>query len=158
MSIDPKHLRLYVIRPACETIGLYSLAAEELLLGTACQESSCGRYLHQLGAGPACGIFEMEPATHDDHWAWLAGRPELAAKVSRLTFACNAHEMAWNLQYGAAMCRIHYYRVKDPLPSAGDLSGQAAYWKQHYNTPGGAGTVQQYVKNLNRFVNPSGGE
>ncbi len=36
--IDPRHLRIHVIEPALEALGLYSKAAEELILGTICQE------------------------------------------------------------------------------------------------------------------------
>ena len=32
-----------------------------------------------------------------------------------------------------------------PLPEAGDIEGQAAFWKQHYNTPFGVGTVSKYA-------------
>jgi hypothetical protein len=36
-------------------------------------------------------------------------------------------------------------RKPDPLPEAGDVEGQGAFWKKHYNTPLGAGTVPKYV-------------
>ena len=53
--------------------------------------------------------------------------------------------LATNLMYGAAVCRLCYYRKPDALPEAGDIEGQAAFWKQHYNTPLGKGTVTKYV-------------
>jgi hypothetical protein len=155
MAIDPKHLRELVIRPACEAIGLYSLAAEELLLGTACQESKCGTFLKQLGKGPALGVFQMEPRTHDDLWlGFITPRKEMAEKVSALLAfheGSPSKHMMWNLRYAAAMCRIHYYRVKDPLPAAGDIPAQAAYWKRFYNTPKGAGTVEEYLNNWRKL-------
>lgn len=154
MSIDPLHLRKYIIKPACETLGLYSLAAEELLLGTACQESHCGRYLSQLGDGPARGIFQMEPATHDDiHRNFLKFKLVLRGKVNRLSLRLeDADEMRWNLLYAAAMCRLHYFRVKQALPVAGDLDGQASYWKRFYNTSLGKGTTDEYRRNWQRFT------
>jgi hypothetical protein len=153
MGIDPGQLREHVIRPALEGLGLYSLAAEELLLGTACQESHCGQYLQQLGNGPALGIFQMEPATHDDlHANFIAHRPQLRIKVNNLSLRIGIAEMVWNLAYAAAMCRVHYLRVSEPLPSAGNLNAQAHYWKSHWNTPLGAGTVQEYVANWNRYA------
>ena len=153
MAISVDHLRQLVIRPACEAIGLYSLAAEELLLGTACQESKCGTFLKQLGGGPALGIFQMEPRTHDDLWAnFISHRAQFAGKLDQLMLGePDAAEMVWNLRYAAAMCRIHYYRVKGPLPAAGDLQAQAAYWKRFYNTPKGAGTEAEYIANWRRF-------
>jgi hypothetical protein len=153
MAISADHLRKLVIRPACEAIGLYSLAAEELLLGTACQESKCGTFLKQLGGGPALGIFQMEPRTHDDLWAnFISHRGQFAGKLDQLMLGePDAAEMVWNLRYAAAMCRIHYCRAKDPLPAAGDVQAQATYWKRFYNTPKGAGTETEYLTNWRRF-------
>ena len=54
MGIHPKHLAEYVIRPSLKPLGLYSLEAEQLLLGTAAVESQLGFYLHQI-KGPALG-------------------------------------------------------------------------------------------------------
>ena len=51
-----------------------------------------------------------------------------------------------NHMYACAMCRVHYMRVSAPLPDADDLEAQAAYWKQHYNTPLGAGTVEHFME------------
>jgi len=53
--------------------------------------------------------------------------------------------LAANLLYGVAVCRLIYYRRPEPFPEAGDIEGQAAFWKQHYNTLLSAGTVSKYV-------------
>ena len=38
--------------------------------------------------------------------------------------ALNMNEnLATNLMYGAAVCRLCYYRKSDPLPEAGDVEG-----------------------------------
>src|SRR5260221_162978 len=70
-------------------------APVELLLGTALQESGL-TYRVQLGGGPARGLFQMEPNTHDDIWdnflkyrvplatavrAFLAGDPQVAVTL-----------------------------------------------------------------------------
>jgi hypothetical protein len=54
-------------------------------------------------------------------------------------------EMIWNLQYAAAMCRIHYVRKPGLIPIT--VTGQALYWKKHYNTELGKGTESEFVKN-----------
>jgi len=144
-----------VVKPACEIVGLWSQDAGELLLGTACQESGCGRYLRQLGGGPALGIFQMEPATYRDIWAnYLRYQESLAAKVIEIAGHVSPAPdvMIWNLRFAAAMARVHYRRVPEKLPTAGNLSGQARYWKQYFNTPLGKGTVQEYVENWGRYV------
>jgi hypothetical protein len=47
MGIDPKHFRLYVVRPTLHNIDLWSVAAEELLTLTAAHESHMGEFLKQ---------------------------------------------------------------------------------------------------------------
>lgn len=140
-------LRELVIRPALEALHLWSEGAEELVLGTAIQESGL-RFLKQLGDGPALGLWQMEPATHDDIWThYLAYQPELAGRVRSLCSAPIPAALAGNLWYGAAMCRVHYRRAPEALPAAGDIEGQAALWKKRYNTPLGKGLAREYVAN-----------
>ena len=150
--LDIGQLRELVIRPALEALHLYSEAAEELVIGTAIQESGL-RYLRQLGHGPALGLWQMEPATHDDLWLnFLAYRPDLANRVESLVAAPIPQALAGNLWYAAAMCRVHYYRAPEALPEAGDSEGQAALWKLRYNTPRGAGTVEEYLANWRKHT------
>lgn len=153
--IDPQHLRECVIRPTLDHIGLWSESAEELLMLTAAQESAMGRYLRQI-TGPAVGVFQMEPATHKDHWAnYLAYKPDLAERVLGLRLGWTddrAQEMAGNLYYAAAMARVHYRRNPNALPRAQDVRGLAAYWKAAYNTPLGHGTVEQAIESYKRYV------
>jgi hypothetical protein len=107
--------------------------------------------------GPALGIYQMEPATHDDiHENFIRFDDGLRGKIKDYNLMAMpidaAHEMIGNLYYATAMCRIHYLRVPEPIPDY--LGGQAQYWKTHYNSEKGAGTVQQYMNNWNRYVTP----
>jgi hypothetical protein len=147
-------LRTAIIRPALQAIFLWSPAAEDLLLGTAAQESGF-RNIRQIGSGPALGYWQMEPATHNDIWgnylryhADLAYAAALLAKSPLPTPA----SMVEYPQYGAAMARVKYLRVPEPLPKEGDIEGLAAYWKHWYNTPEGAGTPAEFVANWKHFV------
>lgn len=162
------HLREKVIQPVLTHLGLYSLSAENLLVLTAAVESKSGRYLIQLGNGPARGIYQMEGATHDDIWrnflrykgaesfdsiAEYLSRVDLAPdtlaervrswQIPGLHDEENADEMVGNLFYATAMARIHYLRRPEPLPADDDYEGLAQYWKKHYNTHLGAGTVEK---------------
>ena len=154
--IDHKQLREYVIRPVLHHLGLYSEAAEELLVLTAAVESQGGQYLHQLGKGPAVGIYQMEPATHDDLWQnYLRYKTELSDKITDLAselFGQHANEMAGNLYYATAMARIHYLRKPGAIPNKSDVRGLAGYWKSHYNTHLGAGTVEKAVQAYFRYT------
>lgn len=55
---------MYVVRPVLRVMSAWSQPAEDLVMGTAAQESRL-TYLRQLGGGPALGLWQMEPATHD---------------------------------------------------------------------------------------------
>ena len=65
--------------------------------------------------------------------------------------------LATNLMYGAAVCRLCYYRKAEALPEAGDIEGQGQYWKQHYNTPLGKGTVTKYVYKVQKILKEAQG-
>ena len=152
--LDPDQLKEYVIGPALRHMGVYSVAAEQMVLGTAAVESGL-QYLHQLRQGPAIGLWQMEPPTHNDIYKnFLVYHPKLRIAVGRLVTDAvpynpvindRAEMMAWNLRYGAAMCRLHYYRYPEPLPEAGDIEGQAKLWKSRYNSFQGKGTVEKYM-------------
>ena len=154
--MNAKQLRELIIRPTLKLLNLYSLASENLILYTACQESNL-TYLKQLGTGPAIGIYQMEPRTHDDIWRnYLGVNTTLATAVHATNIPGmyegeDAREMAGNLYYATAMCRIHYRRVKEPLPSASDIKGLASYWKKYYNTHLGAGTPEEFIRNAKKY-------
>ena len=101
-----------VIRPALSKINLWSPSAEELVLGTAIVESGF-TYLRQWGDGPALGLWQVEPSTQNDLYTnFLNYRPELGSQLMELR-APNLsmdENLATNLMYGAAVCRLCYYR------------------------------------------------
>lgn len=153
--MDSRHLLHEVIEPTLIFLDMDSPAARNLLLGTIAQESHMGKYLVQLGEGPALGIAQMEPATHDDIWDnYLKYRQPIVQKLDQLLcLGFTKHDqLKWNLAYAVAMARLHYRRVSAPLPDADDVTQLAHYWKDHYNTVFGKGTVDEFIHNYQRFV------
>lgn len=145
--INTLQFRELVVRPALIYIGHHSLDAENLVLGTAIVESKL-TYLKQLGGGPALGLFQMEPRTHDDIWEnYLAREDNLTRRlfdlISDVQEGNRPQEMVWNLWYAAAMCRVFYLRIAEPLPNS--VEGHASYWKRYYNTSYGKGKASQFV-------------
>ena len=150
--LDKQEVKALVTK-ATKAIDLYSPEVVELLMGTCAQESTMGKYRKQLGDGPALGIFQMEPFTYNDCLDnFLKYKPDLLAKilkVSGLNQFPDAEEMLNNDLFAACMCRVRYLRAPGAIPKT--LEGQANYWKQHYNTRLGKGTVDEYLKNWKRF-------
>lgn len=151
MSINTKQLIELIIRPTLQDLGLYSLSAEQLLAGTCAQESGMGTYIKQVGKGPALGIFQMEPLTHDDLWENYLSRGDLWLKVCHKYGDTEAKDMIYDLSYACAMARIHYLRIKEPLPPADNIPALAAYWKRYYNTALGKGKESEYIANWNKY-------
>lgn len=144
--LDPEQFRRLVIRPAVRRLGLWSPAAERLLLGTALTESGL-RHLHQVG-GPARGLYQIEPATLRDLIAnWLPRHPKLAERLRGFTAPHGAldDQLIWNLAYASAVARLIYYRRPEPLPRADDLPALAEYWKAHFNTAAGKGAPGDFI-------------
>lgn len=147
--MDKNQLRK-LVREILILIGLHSLEAENLVLGTIAQESHMGKYIEQI-KGPAKGICQMEPATHNDIWEnFLRYKPVLANKIKALSVHQTADEMRWNLAYAIAMCRVFYFRKPAAIPFG--IDAHAEYWKKHYNTHLGAGTVEEYISNYKKYV------
>jgi hypothetical protein len=154
--MDPCHL-IEFIRSTLRELDLSADQVSDnglrMVLGTACQESECGRWIHQLGDGPARGIYQMEPDTADDIVTnYLNFHQNLKDKVFRYKITDNWDELEWNLKLSTMMCRVHYYRVSEALPTY--LAGQANYWKKYYNTFLGAGDIMDYMRAWNRFIVP----
>ncbi|WP_438466984.1 hypothetical protein [Marinomonas sp. PE14-40] len=159
MSLNLLQLKDLVVKPVLKDLGMYSIAAEQLVLGTICQESG-GIHLKQLGGGPALGICQMEPNTHKDIWINylkyqrdivkdLAGYISAAAEdVYAVADYPDHDELISNLKYSVAMCRVHFWRKPNALPKANDINGLASYWKQFYNTVKGAGKVEEFINNF----------
>ena len=132
-------------------IGAYSVEAVYLLLGTCAVESNFGTYLKQRN-GPALGVFQIEPGTLIDIWEnYLYYKDELAYRIKQVSgvgesdlFAC---EM--NLAYQICIARVKYLRRPGVIPV--ELVGQAGYWKKHYNTYKGKGTVDKYIEKFNKY-------
>ncbi len=147
--------RQEVIKPVLNQLNLGGDATEELLLGTAVQESLDFTYRQQQN-GPALGYYQMEPRTHDDIWQnFLHYRPELSEQVTQFLPSPSANKLEAlenNDNYATAMARVFYLRVSEPLPPQGEIEQQANYWKQHYNTPLGKGKPEEYIEKWNIYV------
>ncbi len=144
----------YIIRPALQYLDMESEAAVNLLLGTCAQESNMGVFVRQMDNGPAVGIYQIEPTTHDDIYDnYITYRDELQKKMNDLRLGTTKHEqLSSSIFYQSVIARLIYYRVAEKLPNASDVKGLANYWKKYYNTPKGHGTPEQFVHNYYKYV------
>ncbi|GAB6854477.1 hypothetical protein [Asaia astilbis] len=146
-GINTSQLKALVVAPTLQLMGQShaSMAAVNLVVGTALAESNAA-YLRQVtntGYGPAMGLWQMEPFTHDDCWSnWLRypGQSKAATAIRAMigNLPATADLMVTNLAYACAMCRVKYYRAPAALPHFADAEGLSRYHKQFYNSALGA--------------------
>lgn len=145
--LDPRQLRDLIVRPVIEQLDLYSLAAEQLVMGTAAKESGGFVYIRQhLGPGlhgRGRGLWQVELETAEDLVKRHTRRLWLVARCEPLEI--NLDRLEGDLYLGAALCRLKYLDAPEKLPAAGDLVGMASYWKRFYNTLKGAGKPEEFV-------------
>ncbi|CCT58494.1 hypothetical protein [Acetobacter pasteurianus] len=135
-GLNLSQFKSLIVRPALAGAGLGGEAAVNLLTGTCLVESGLS-WLEQV-RGPALGIAQMEPATHDDCWVnYLRYQQDTANHILAtcgLSGLPDASVMVWNLRYAVLMARVRYIRAPAPLPDAANAAALSTYHKQHYNT------------------------
>ena len=154
MIFTADDLRHWAIRDTLKYLNDYSPAAENLLLGTAAQESGLGFCMHE---GKRWGIYHLTATTHRAVWdKYLIQFPELASRIRGIagqrSFLKDPHgELITNLKYATAIAWMVYKRCGQPLPKADDVKGLAKYWHRHFH-PKPTGTEQQFIRNYRELV------
>ena len=153
--MDAHQLRTLIIRPTLIAIGKHSAAAENLMMGTAAQESDLGFYVKQIN-GHALSMFQIEKITFDDiFFRYLENRFE---DRERIIEYCNfAQEPRFgdlvdNIRLAVIIARYKYWMIPEPLPEEDDLAGLASYWNRYYNTNPKYGTDEDFIENYDSFI------
>lgn len=160
--MNPKQLLDLIIKPTLKYMGgnYQSRESEFLLLCTAAIESDCGYYFKQVD-GPALGIWQMEPETHDDIWQncdaldyhlFIERIEDLVPPVTTNSDDDLQDDVA-SPMYACAMARLKYSMDPHPLPKltgdkAADSRSFYEYYKRVYNTELGASTYVKWVNAL----------
>ena len=153
MIFTADDLRHLVIRDTLHYLNDWSLAAENLLLGTAAQESGLGGW----NKGRRMGLYHITPAMHRAVWdKYLINNPQLASEVRGMagqhSFLKAPHgELVTNLKYATAIAWMVYRRSGQKLPEASNLVELGKFWHRHFH-PKAEGTVADFVKNYQLLV------
>ncbi len=149
-AYDLRHL---IIRDTLKRLDDWSPAAENLLLGTAAQESGLG---NDLKSGRMLGLCHISPQTHQAVWdKYLVKNPDLASRVrglaSQRSFLSNPHgELVTNLIYATAIAWLIYKRCNQALPAESDVNGLAKFWHRHFHAKAAA-TEGDFVNTWNQL-------
>ena len=132
-------------------LDCYSDDALALVVRTGMAESGY-RALQGYGKNnPAIGFWQIEPATlYDMMRNYISYRPKYRKVLEKLGMEFKGDDIEMsvisNMAVQASLCRLHYRRDKDPLPSWDDMEAQGRYWKKVYNTYKGKGTLTHFMK------------
>lgn len=174
---NPQELIRIIYKVNMGLLGHARKEEMEQMIGTAATESHLSQRAQYPG-GPGRGLFQVEPGTALDHYKTYLIRQDRRELYSRMMGICfgmpsapffipELEEIQWLLMiyddYCTVMARLKYLRRPEPIPVK--LGDQAAYYKLHYNTPGGAGSENKYVRDwgdckcpvLVRSVEPADG-
>jgi len=158
--MQAKQLLDYIIKPTLEYMGgnYNSKNAQMLLLATAAIESDCGYDIKQIN-GPALGVWQMEPDTHDDIFANCDVMQDVNNDMSKFKYEVLGLAPTYNSdedfeavnsdliespKYACAMARLKYSMDKEPLPDHKEIFEIYRYYKRIYNTPLGASTFEKF--------------
>lgn len=128
----------------CEVLG----GGEEavlLLCETAAAETLCGTLPDRTRNGAGRGLCQCDEVPFYDTTKRAAQADVIALEKA---FDFNLRELKWNeITYSPllamVLCRLHYKLRPGAIPRTMEARGE--YWKKHYNTVLGRGSVKDYV-------------
>jgi hypothetical protein len=145
--INKKQLTELVITPTLKEIPRgYSNEAVMAIQMIIAHESNGGQFLAQNG-GPALGIIQMEPFTHDDTWAHgdtiqkNAERLKIVTRGTGIKSAPSPTRLIYDLRYNVFMARQRLFMFDEPLLN--NAYDMAIYLKKYWNA-GGKASVEKY--------------
>jgi len=118
--------------------GLHSDHCVELLAMICAHESLGGKYRKQIG-GPALGLFQIEPVTHNSVWD---NSDSIRARAKRYGITEDVSKLESDDRYSIWVARHYLAMDKNPLPKTPEA--MAAYCKHYWNRTGKA-TPEKYL-------------
>lgn len=118
--------------------GLHSDHCVELLAMICAHESLGGKHRKQIG-GPALGLFQIEPVTHNSVWD---NSDSIRARAKRYGIAEDVSKLETDDRYSIWVAR--HYLAQDPNPLPKTPEAMAAYCKSYWNRTGKA-TPEKYL-------------
>lgn len=163
--MNNEHFRIHIVRPTLKLMdgyikGMWSEAAENLLVGTAIMESDLA-YLKQKN-GPALGVYQIEPFTHKDiterYIEESKFRDEFGNMFDNMVGwpypdEFDINQLIFDLRYATMIARIKYWMSVEPLPSANDIHALGHYWNKNYNANPDVGTAEQFESKYRKAHN-----
>jgi hypothetical protein len=138
----------------CDVLGKGEQnSAVYLLCETAAAETQYGTYSDPTPNGAGRGLYQNDQLPFKDTINRASQKDIDAIKAA---FDVDLKMIEWDdLNYSPLLAtivaRLHYKLRPGAVPQT--LKGRAEYWKKHYNSVLGKGTVEHYIASANKFRN-----
>ncbi len=151
-----KHqLTTFVIEPTLKEIPRgYTNTASVAIQMIIAHESHHGHYIKQVGTGPALGLIQMEPATHESTWnhgdsIWrnAVSAGIITEKDLRYRKRPDCTRLIYDLKYNVFMARQRLFMIPESFPE--DTRALSEYLKRHWNTTQGKAKGDSYLNAWN---------
>ncbi len=119
--------------------GLHSDHCVELMAMICAHESLGGKHRRQIGGGPALGLFQIEPPTHNSIWD---NSDSIRARAQRYGIKEDVSKLETDDRYSIFVARHYLAMDRNPLPKTPEE--MAAYCKSYWNRTGEA-TPEKYI-------------
>lgn len=138
----------------CNALGHGSSnQAKPLLIETCAAETVLGTYKDPTERYAGAGLTQVDESTFDWLKAKYQDRPEVAnALYDEFGFTLSKVkylELELSPLLALVFARLRYRTVPEAIP--GTVEGRAEYWKKHYNSSAGKGTVEHYIEQASKL-------
>ncbi len=129
----------------CKCIGLGKYGtAKEMIIETAIAETALGQIEDKtVGAGMGLTQFDELPF-NDIKNRCKKLQPQILKDLHIDITLVNWDDLRYNQFLALLFTRMLYWLKGDPIPET--IEERAAYWKLHYNTKLGKGTIEHYLE------------
>ncbi len=134
----------------CDCIGHGKYeTAKKMIIETAIAETGLGQIEDKtVGAGMGLTQFDDKPF-QDIRDRSIKLRPKILKELHIDISLVEWDDLRYNQFLALLFTRLHYWLKGDPIPAT--IEERAAYWKLHYNTKDGKGTVEHYLEMNRKF-------
>lgn len=134
----------------CDCIGngKYN-TAKEMIIETAIAETGLGQ-IEDKTIGAGMGLTQFDKLPFDDiKKRNMRLRAKILDELKIDIALVGWDDLRYNQFLALLFTRLHYWLKGDPIPKT--IEERAAYWKTHYNTSAGKGTIEHYLEMNKRY-------
>ena len=148
MSQTPEDKGQSVVREVVSQLKAIFGDDHDFMYRIACVESDFGNHPNTYRDNYHGGIWQVDKIGFADTQN-VASHPRLKARFEQIQAATGIswQNTIWEDQrkpiYSGIAARLLLFNIPAAIPT--DLNGQAQYWKTHYNTEKGKGTVEDFI-------------